>query len=143
MRAHAQLAAATLGAVALIAPIALRGQAVDHHLSPPPNAVSEVIGRAGVSALILPRGPIPPIMSIAGSELVQRDTSGHHRSRAHHAAVGALIGGTVGLVLGIAGDRPGLGRGEMQDGHFHNLWLVTVPVGAGIGALIGMVPRAD
>lgn len=141
VRVHARRAAATLSILVVIAPTALCGQGLDHSAAVLPGGPFETAGRAGVGALAFPPAAPAPSMSVA--TLVVRDTSSHHGSRAHHVAVGALIGGAVGLVLGIAGDRPGLGRGEMRGGHFHNLWLLTVPLGAGMGALVGLVPRTD
>lgn len=80
---------------------------------------------------------------LPSAELVQRDTSDHHGTRSHHAAVGALIGDAVGLVRGIAGDRPGLGRGESREGPFNHLWHYTVPFGALVGAFAGTLRQAD
>lgn len=156
---RALAALGTLATLALIAPTALHGQGVDHGVSAPLTGPVELVGRAGtgaqtfVPASITP--PAPPwrgsavlgtaafVPSMAGVELAPGDTSAHHGNRAHHAAVGALIGGAVGLALGIAGDRPGLGRGEMRGGHFHNLWLITAPLGALVGALAGTLRQAD
>lgn len=142
LRVQARLAATTLGALVLIAPSALLGQGFDPRLSAPPNGPAEALGRAGVSALTPPRAPIGSTTPVVDSDLVPRDTSGHHGSRAHHVAVGAMIGGATGLLFGLVVDRMWFGSSDGR-GHFHNLWLVTVPLGAGIGALIGMVPQAD
>lgn len=140
MLMQTQLGVAALAMLALSTPTELRGQSLDG-LSAPRRGPVEKLGRAGIGAAT--SSPVVFVMPVRGSEVARGDSSSRHGSRAHHVIVGALIGGTLGLVLGVAGDRPGLGRGEMRGGHFHNLWLVTLPLGAAVGALAGTVRQAD
>lgn len=141
MLMQTQLGVAALAMLALSTPTELRGQSLDDGLSAPRRGPVEKLGRAGIGAAT--SSPVVFVMPVRGSEVARGDSSSRHGSRAHHVIVGALIGGTLGLVLGVAGDRPGLGRGEMRGGHFHNLWLVTLPLGAAVGALAGTVRQAD
>lgn len=144
MRLDARFAVATLGMLVLILPTALRSQALAHGAAAPPRGPFEMVRRAGVGAMTL--SPSAFVPSMVGDEkrasVMQRDTSGHHGSRAHHAAVGALIGGTTGLALGLVLDRMWFGSSDGR-GHFQHLWHVTAPFGALVGALAGTLRQAD
>lgn len=140
-RIHARLGVVALCMLAFIAPAGLRGQGLDHGAIVPLRGPVEMMGRAGVGALT---SSPATVISAARVEIVEHDTSARHGSRTHHAAVGALIGGAVGLVIGVVGDRPGaIGTGELAHGSWHNLWLITAPIGAAVGALIGTAWPAD
>lgn len=140
-RARATLAIAVL---AVAAPATIQGQGFDHTHPAPLTGPFTTVGRAGVRALTFPMATTTPPVFTGAAELTQRDTSGHHASRAHHAVVGALVGGAVGLVIGVIGDRPGaIGTGEMAHGSWHNLWLITAPFGAAGGAMVGALLPSD
>jgi hypothetical protein len=119
-RTRARLAVAAL---ALIIPGALCAQGLEHGASLPPSGPLDRVARAGVDA--------------------EGDGTAHHGTHARHVAVGALIGGAAGWIFGVAADRPWLGVGESKHGHFTNLWLVTIPVGAAAGALAGALWPSD
>jgi hypothetical protein len=141
-RRHTPLAAIALGVLALIAPARLSGQGLDHDVSTPLCGPSVSVARAGVSPLTPARTSIASPARTARTEQAQDDSSGHHGSRAHHAAVGAVVGGTTGLVFGLVVDRMWFGAGEAR-GHFQHLWHVTAPFGALVGALAGTLRQAD
>lgn len=140
LRMHARLAATPLAILTLISPTALRGQGLDRGASTSSSGPFEMVGRAGISALTLSRAAFVP--SAGSTELAQSDTTHHHGSRAHHAAVGALIGGGIGLALGMVGDGMWFGH-KPERSHFQNLWHYTVPLGALIGAFAGTLRQAD
>lgn len=142
VRMQARLAVATLGTLALIAPAAAYGQGLDRPEPAPAVGPCETVGRAGVGAPAFPSVNVTSPAVTGAADLAQRDTSGHHGSRAHHAAVGALVGGGVGLALGVVGDGMWFGR-KPERSHFRNLWHYTAPFGALIGALAGTLRQAD
>lgn len=136
----------TIAVVALIAPAALCGQGLGRTEAVLQRGPIEAYARAGIGALVDSDAVTTSPASTSVADSAKRDSSNQHESRAHHVGFGAVIGGAVGLVLGIAGDRPGglgLGRGEMGGGHFNNLWVVTVPLGAVVGALVGSIWATD
>lgn len=158
VRTHGWLAVLITAALVLLPPAALHGQKVGHSTSAPSSGPFEEVAHAGIGALMLsPHASLgygmvlehdaafaPSAASVeVGADIAQRDTSAHHGSRAHHAVVGALIGAAVGTGFGIAADRPWLGVGESRHGHFNNLWLVTTPLGALVGATVGAFTPAD
>jgi len=140
LRVRARLAVAV---VALIAPAVLCGQGLGHTEAAVRRGPLEVNARAGIGAPADLNAVTTSPASTSVAEPAQRDSSNHHASRAHHAAVGAVIGGVLGLGFGIAADRPWLGVGESKHGHFNNAWVVTVPVGAALGALVGSLWPTD
>lgn len=140
LRVRARL---TIFLVAFMAPATAYGQGLGHTESVLQRGPLEAYARAGIGGKVDSNAVTSSPTSTNVAEPAQRDSSNHHGSRARHAAVGAVIGGAVGLGFGIAADRPWLGVGESKHGHFNNLWVVTVPVGAAVGALVGSLCPAD
>lgn len=92
-----------------------------------------------VSQPLVSQGPPP-----AGIRLPVRERAAplpklamRQRGRGSGTLLGAVIGGAIGAYLGKLGSRPpGPGGG---DGLGKSAYLITIPLGVGVGALVGYI----